>query len=612
MTQLIIGHRGVGKTSLLRRLESYHRSRQMLFLGQDLDREIEVKTGKSVEQIFATEGEDHFRKLERETLHSLVEQHRAFEGSHFIVVGAGYQGELPNLCKVLWLRRPSDRLGRIFVDRPRLDSAVSPIDEYMARYLPRVARYRRWHHKQITLEEGWDFENEIEPILVGLKPTDLGMSITVLPEVFADELRLEDFIADKIQLGVRYFELRDDLLSKHQIERLFREIPHDRLLFSFRNKNSIPDTNDSWWFKCQYDWALELGECPWGVPKILSLHFRDRHEGVREVIDRLMQQKAEHYKLAIPIESLMELWVGHQWQAEDPGNRSFQPMSLDGRWWWYRALRGRDMKVNFFSDGEGSSFDQPSLFQQLMVNHSGHRESFAAILGDPVQHSRTPAEQHEFFRRFSMPTVAIDLHEDDFNQLGLGVLHRLGLRAAAVTSPFKEAAAGLCEGLLGPAKDLKSVNTIIWSSDQQGWLGSNTDILGLEKVLAQLELPKSVFVWGGGGVRSTLMRLLPKAHFFRARSGEEIFGAKVEGSPSLLVWCVGRSRQANCDWPPQHWKPLMVLDLNYAEDSPGREYALKTGAKYFSGLEMFRAQAEFQRQFWSAYLPKDRPAEAQQ
>jgi shikimate 5-dehydrogenase len=50
--------------------------------------------------------------------------------------------------------------------------------------------------------------------------------------------------------------------------------------------------------------------------------------------------------------------------------------------------------------------------------------------------------------------------------------------------------------------------------------------------------------------------------------------------------------------PPKQWKPSILVDLNYTEDSPGREYALQVGAEYVSGLRMFQVQAEKQREFW--------------
>lgn len=602
MLHLIIGHRGTGKTSLLNRLKTYHSRLGLECKIFDLDQELALRSQQSIGELFQKLTEEEFRNLEEKTLNEVVSENRSFEGNQFVAVGAGYVGKIPSHAKVIWLRRPTDRNGRVFLDRPRLEKEMSPLEEYRARYLARVARYRAWHHKQLTIEEGWDFENSIEPILLGLKPAEVGMSITVLPETTQNEIRLEDFITEKIQLGVKFFELRDDLLDPKVMDRLFNELPHDRILFGFRTKQSAKTAKDSWWFKCAYDWALELGECPWGVPKILSLHYRDRNEGMSEVIERLSAFKAEHYKLAVPVDSLVELWTGHAWRMEDPENRSFLPMSPSGKWWWYRALQGSAMKINFVSDGEGSSFDQPTMFQQLMVEQARTKADFAAVLGSPIQHSRTPAEQFSFFKSLGMPSLGIDLSEADCNELGLSILSRLGLRAAAVTSPLKDKVAGLCERLEGVANELHAVNTILWSSKWNCWLGANTDVLALEKVFSEISLPKNVFVWGGGGMRSTLIRLLPQAKFFRARSGDELFGKTIKENPDMLVWAVGRSRQADCVWPNENWKPLMVLDLNYTEDSPGREYAQKIGAKYISGLEMFRLQAEAQRSFWQEYF----------
>lgn len=44
----------------------------------DLDDEIEAAAGKSINDIFAEEGEEYFRQLERDTLHRLTESHADF------------------------------------------------------------------------------------------------------------------------------------------------------------------------------------------------------------------------------------------------------------------------------------------------------------------------------------------------------------------------------------------------------------------------------------------------------------------------------------------------------------------------------------------------------
>jgi hypothetical protein len=79
-------------------------------------------------------------------------------------------------------------------------------------------------------------------------------------------------------------------------------------------------------------------------------------------------------------------------------------------------------------------------------------------------------------------------------------------------------------------------------------------------------------------------------------------------APEVVIWGVGRSVFSGV-FPTESWRPRLVLDLNYAEDSPGREYAQRLlfrrhassgeSPRYVSGLGLFEAQAEEQRQFWN-------------
>jgi energy-coupling factor transporter ATP-binding protein EcfA2 len=55
MITLLIGHRGVGKTSLLRRLEVLFQNSDVVL--RDLDSEIEARRQNTIEEIFKTQGE---------------------------------------------------------------------------------------------------------------------------------------------------------------------------------------------------------------------------------------------------------------------------------------------------------------------------------------------------------------------------------------------------------------------------------------------------------------------------------------------------------------------------------------------------------------------------
>lgn len=63
MKIFLIGMPGSGKTTLGKRV-----AREMLLTFVDLDKEIEKREGKSVQQIFAENGEDYFRQVESREL----------------------------------------------------------------------------------------------------------------------------------------------------------------------------------------------------------------------------------------------------------------------------------------------------------------------------------------------------------------------------------------------------------------------------------------------------------------------------------------------------------------------------------------------------------------
>ena len=287
-------------------------------------------------------------------------------------------------------------------------------------------------------------------------------------------------------------------------------------------------------------------------------------------------------------------------------------MSESGRWKWYRLTQRP--RLNFVREGDGIG-DQPLVFDFL--RYSRRFETFAAVLGQPVEQSRTPAEQCEFFNRYSMGVVAIPLSENEMNSLSLGILERLGLRAAAVTAPLKIAAKKSCDCVDQKAADVGAVNTIVKTST--GWSGTNTDLVGVARTFHSLRLTGETVVWGGGGMRLVLRALLPEARLFSARRGEEIWTnwpATSELSQlseiQTLIWAVPRARMTTSLWPCEEWRPKYIFDLNYGEDSPGREYALLVGARYFSGMNLFLAQAEAQREFWASTFSSDNSLQKEQ
>ncbi|MEN0060168.1 MAG: shikimate kinase [Bdellovibrio sp.] len=597
----VVGHRGTGKTALMSRLQFYLSDQETVFL--DLDSEIEKKIGKTISELFIDHGEAYFRELERQVFLEILQRPSP---SLYLVLGAGFDlSVIPDSVRVLWIKRKTDMEGRIFLDRPRLNPELSALEEFQKRALPREQHYHERADEVYLMPEGV-FDNHhqamaVEKALLTRTLHDVGGVFTVLPDVFANESRWEFFKERYAGRGLSCFELRDDFLTKEQILRFQMELPNEKLIYSFRRE--VGDVNffadeerQKIWQHCAWlDWAWELGTperilSSLGATKlILSLHDRSAFTEWSKWEDRVT-----HMKYAPEVHTYTQLREAHFWQQEDSSRRSFLPRSAEGRWEWYRLRQKGRQLLNFIKEDSGSAGDQPSLWSWLMTFSMAPR--WAAVLGDPVLHSFTPMEHSDFFSKNGVPVFAVAIGRDEWDE-ALPFLRELGLSFAAVTSPHKENAARMCRH-----PELKAVNTLYWHSERKMWQGASTDDQGFVELIEGIgmvsPLQGDIFVWGGGGTLEMIEKALPHASYFSSRTGLPRAGSEEasEKMPKVLIWAAPRS--AETQMPPSSWNPVMVLDLNYKEDSMGREYAQKCGANYQSGLVMFTAQAQGQRAFW--------------
>jgi hypothetical protein len=575
----------------------------------DLDQEIETRENRTIAEIFEKEGEAEFRKLEEKTLKDIYNEYNGKKEPAFISLGAGYEGLIPEPSHIIWLQRPTDGDGRIFLDRPRLLPEISPYEEYLKKFADRNYKFSRMSDEHLLRLEGSLELEDSDLIFFGLKQGRIGGGLTLLPEHFKRFSSWGGFVERRIDWGVDFLELRDDLLEEGMLKVGIQEIKPEHLMLSFRSPNPTVlrqvDLNLYRW-----DWAMELGDSPFGPPTVLSLHRRPTAKGIEleEQIVQLQEKgKRSHLKLAVEIHTWDELDLCHQWWMEDPSGRSFLPRSKDGRWSWYRQLFGPQMRIAFFREDVGSALDQPYFSEWVRaktLRADLGAVHFAVVLGSPVHHSRTPSEQREFFISQNQLVVPIEIKEGEDFKSAVKILKKMGMLEAAVTSPHKISAFEACDQWTKEATSMKSVNTL-WATPQ-GFLGHNTDLEGLKVLLEDLA-DKKVAVWGGGGTRNVIGSVLPHAHFYSARSGKPLKESMPCDHPDVVIWAVPRSRMKESQWPLPSWKPSLVVDLNYTMDSPGREYVLNLGGvneklQYRSGLEMFKVQARGQRVFWDSQL----------
>lgn len=126
MVVTLIGYRGSGKSSVAAPLAS-----RLGWKWIDADDEIERRAGRSIREIFETDGEPAFRRLEREVLADLLhEEQLVIAAGGGAVLNADTRRDLQAAGPVIWLQASCERLAsRINADqstaerRPNLTTA---------------------------------------------------------------------------------------------------------------------------------------------------------------------------------------------------------------------------------------------------------------------------------------------------------------------------------------------------------------------------------------------------------------------------------------------------------------------------------------------------------
>src|SRR5689334_997425 len=100
--------------------------------------------------------------------------------------------------------------------------------------------------------------------------------------------------------------------------------------------------------------------------------------------------------------------------------------------------------------------------------------ALAAVIGDPVRHSRSPAIHNAAFRALGLDWtyVAFEVRPGEAAR-AIDAMRALDIRGLSVTMPHKEAVAGLVDELTDDARLLGAVNCVRWEGD--ALVGDNTD-----------------------------------------------------------------------------------------------------------------------------------------
>jgi shikimate dehydrogenase len=138
----------------------------------------------------------------------------------------------------------------------------------------------------------------------------------------------------------------------------------------------------------------------------------------------------------------------------------------------------------------------------------------AAVIGDPIRHSRSPAIHNAAFVAAGLDWVfvAFDVPRGSGRD-AVKAVHTLGLGGMSVTMPHKQDAAWACDDLTHEATVLGAVNVVV-PTERGRLLGASTDGEGFVRALAEEGVDpsgRSVLILGAGGAARAITLALGAA-----------------------------------------------------------------------------------------------------
>jgi shikimate dehydrogenase len=247
----------------------------------------------------------------------------------------------------------------------------------------------------------------------------------------------------------------------------------------------------------------------------------------------------------------------------------------------------------------------------------------AAVIGDPIRHSRSPAIQNAAFAAVGLDWVFLAFevavgHGAD----AVGAVRTLGLGGLSVTMPHKADAARACDELTADAATLGVVNAVVPVAGGR-LLGASTDGEGFLRALADDGVDAagcSALVLGAGGAARAIVLALGRAGAQVTVAARRVDAAEAaaglapggravaldavdHGAADLVVNAtpVGMAGDLTLPLDPEHLNPDQhVVDIVYEPmETPLLAAARARGIPCTNGIGMLVHQAALAFELWT-------------
>ena len=575
MIWVLIGHRGVGKTTLARRAAE--------LLGRpflDLDEKIETDTGRSPLSWLA-ESEPKFRAVEIRTLREIAEP-------AVVALGAGIEA-VPDSFGAIWIQRIGwEDTARL--RQPRIRRELTPEEEFEWMRATREPRYAEWADASLEIprHEGPDRSSARLTALIERLEASFGTELIRRSWWIGTPARVERQAVRVRQIGAAGVEIRTDLFDSAPIGAL--RLDPDRALLSIRTSAGLDLLGCFRWTDIDARWARVLPWKPQGTHILHSDH------------------QASLALPSFPSEANDVKWAPAPATFGDLKNyssfgydvrRRFQSSTIlpqTSHWTWLRILEAiRHNRWNYISgNAMPHEAGAPEWSTWGLYTHATPAAKLYGLSGDPVASSLGPEFHNDFFRKKGRDAVYVSIPvPPDELEKALNALSGLGFAGLSVTAPHKKAVLDLPNVQPDSLARRLGVTNTLRTDGAGGWHATNTDLTGMKTLLGKADLPAlgRVLVIGKGGVSPAVAAALQDRHTafrhegFRALQTDD----KIWAEPwDLVINASGRDVRAG----PRH-KSAIWIDLRY-----GMQASNDGGDTFLAGETFFEAQAEEQHRFW--------------
>jgi 3-dehydroquinate dehydratase / shikimate dehydrogenase len=294
-----------------------------------------------------------------------------------------------------------------------------------------------------------------------------------------------------------------------------------------------------------------------------------------------------------------------------------------------RVLAGKFGALLTFASAETGAESAPGQItvQEMRhlyrANRVGPETMVYAVMGNPVEHSLSPAIHNAAFQAEGLDAVYVRLKVEENPAAVVAALEAIPVDGYSVTIPHKEDVMAACREIDSTSRKMRAVNTLVRRDN--AYHATNTDVTSAMKVLAaalgtdDLAGKRALVVGAGGVGRAYVHGLVSRGAEVRVTdidADRRNAVATEAGATAIAPDAVGETEVdilMNATpigmWPKTDASPvnatilrpeMVVFDAVYnPQETQLLSDAAATGATTISGVEQFIGQAVEQFELWT-------------